>query len=396
DPAELQRHQLAQVRTLLAHAVASVPYYRRVLPAAGVVPARVHSLDDFRRIPLLSRLTCQEQYEALQASDLPASTVAAGEANTTGTSGVPLTVRQTNWVQLWWFAFYLRDLEWCGLDPTGTLAAIRTTGATGAKLQRLLAGLTLPHWMPQLAALLETGPAHGMDIQQDCRQQLAWLRRGDPDYLLSYPTNLEVLADLLREEGRRLGRLRVIQAISETVTEEARARIEAAFGVSLKNTYTCTEAGYLASPCPAGHGLHVHAENVLLEVLDAEGRPCRPGETGQVALTTLHNFRAPFLRYLVGDEATVGPLRCPCGRGLPLLTAVHGKRRVLFRLPGGRRRTSHQLAFVLRGIGGHRQHQVIQRAVDHYTVRVVPGPAWTPEHAARMCQAVQAFAEGPV
>src|SRR5215831_400334 len=93
DPAELQRHQLSQVRTLLAHAVAQVPYYRQVLPAAGIVPARIHSLDDFR-----------------------------------------------------------------------------ATGTTGAELQPLLAGVTLPHWVPQLAPLLETGPAHGMDVQQDCRQ----------------------------------------------------------------------------------------------------------------------------------------------------------------------------------------------------------------------------------
>ena len=34
------------------------------------------------------------------------------------------------------------------------------------------------------------------------------------------------------------------------------------------------------SPCPAGHGLHVHAENILTEVLDADGNPCPPGQTG--------------------------------------------------------------------------------------------------------------------
>ena len=52
----------------------------------------------------------------------------------------------------------------------------------------------------------------------------------------------------------------------------------------------------MASVCPRGHGWHVHAENVLLEILDDQDRPCRPGQTGRVLLTTLHNYLTPFLR----------------------------------------------------------------------------------------------------
>src|SRR5439155_10265812 len=130
-----------------------------------------------------------------------------------------------------------------------------------------------------------------------------------------------------REAGQRLPGLRAIQSIAEALTEEARASVEAAFGVPVKNLYSCMEAGYVASTCPEGHGLHVHAENVLLEVLDEQGRPCRPGETGRVVLTALHNFLTPFVRYEILDGATLGAERCPCGRGLPLLTGVQGRQR---------------------------------------------------------------------
>src|SRR5208282_1975053 len=119
-------------------------------------------------------------------------------------------------------------------------------------------------------------------------------------------------------------------------SEEAEARIERAFAAPVKNLFSCAEAGYLASPCPEGHGLHVHAENVILEVLDDADQPCRAGATGRVVLTVLHNFRAPFIRYEIGDLATRGPDRCPCGRGLPSLVRVLGKRRPMFRLAGNR------------------------------------------------------------
>src|SRR5208282_3820411 len=159
----------------------------------------------------------------------------------------------------------------------------------------------------------------------------------NPDYLLSHTSNLELLAGMLLDEPQRFPRLRTVQAISETLSEEAEARIERAFAAPVKNLYSCAEAGYLASPCPKGHGLHIHAENVIFEVLDEADQPCQPGATGRVVLTTLHNFRTPFIRYEIGDEVTLGQERCPCGRGLPLLTRVFGKRRPTFIVAGRRR-----------------------------------------------------------
>jgi phenylacetate-CoA ligase len=82
---------------------------------------------------------------------------------------------------------------------------------------------------------------------------------------------------------------------------------------------------------------------VILEVLDEAGQMCPPGATGRVVLTTLHNFLAPFLRYDIMDEAVVGPARYACGRGLPTLVRVVGKRIIMLQLPGGRAKTSSDL-----------------------------------------------------
>src|SRR5262249_20787843 len=153
-------------------------------------------------------------------------------------------------------------------DPSGRLAAIRFLRASGTDVPGGADGLSLPYWNTALDPLLETGWSYGLDIRQDPRKQLAWLRRTDPDYLLSMPSNLEFLAGLVEESDQRLPALRAIQTVGETLTDATRERIEAGFGVPVKNCYSATEAGYIASPCPLGHGLHVHAENVLTEVLD--------------------------------------------------------------------------------------------------------------------------------
>jgi phenylacetate-CoA ligase len=395
SPAEIEQGQLEQVRSLLAHCITDVPYYRGVLPLAGIVPGAIRTMADFRRIPRLPRRTYQEQFASFAATRLPAGTVATTTRNTAGSSGSPLVVLQTNVVHLWWFALYPRDLEWSGINPAGTLAAIRSTGQKGKVLERLIQGMSQSGWLNELGPLLVPGTAHLMDIQQDPRVQVQWLRRIAPEYLLSYPSSLEVLANLIRADGPIRG-LKAIQAISETLADEVRDSIESAFGGPVKNLYSCAEAGYLASPCPKGHGLHVHSENVLLEVLDAEGRPCKPGESGQVYLTNMNNLRCPFIRYELGDVATVGAEPCPCGRGLPLLASVQRKLSPLFHLPNGRSKSSIAVTRLLRKLGGHWQHQFVQQATDHVTVRLAINTEWTARHEQDLRDQVETFFEAPL
>ena len=73
-----------------------------------------------------------------------------------------------------------------------------------------------------------------------------------------------------------------------------------------------------------------------------------------------------------------------------------GKRRPLFRLAGGGWKHSSGLVHALSAVGGHHQHQAVQKAIDHVVVRVVPSQGWTPDHAHRIREAVQEFLEAPV
>jgi phenylacetate-CoA ligase len=396
SPAELESLQIQQLRALLAHCYQQVPYYRRLLSEAGLAARPIESLAEFRRLPVLTRELYQAHFGDLQAWSLPEGMAAAGGSFTSGTNGVPIKVLKTNRDSLWWAAFYLRDLEWSGLDPRGKLAAIRLIAMSKSELPHALAGFSVPHWTPFCALLLETGPLYGMDIRQDPRRQLAWLRQVNPDYLLSLPSNLSFLAGLVEDSGERLAKLRVIQAIGEPLTELVRQRIESGFAVPVKNLYSTTETGYIASPCPLGHGLHVHAENVLAEVVDADDRPCAPGQSGRLVVTSLNNFITPFLRYDILDDVTLAAGSCPCGRGLPLWTHVEGRQVPLLYLPENRRKSALSLILGIRKAGGFHQFQFIQRAPDHAVVRVVPDRTWTAEHPERLRQAVQEEFEWPI
>ncbi len=397
SPEELERLQLERFRHLMAHCLQHVPYYRESFRAAGIEPRDVQTMTDFRRLPLLMRRTYQERFPEFCSGTLPVGMRYAATSTTSGTSGLPVEVRQTDAVGLWWVAFYLRDLEWSQIDPRGKLASIRAITMKTPELQQAFrAGMMRPCWQSTMQDFLESGPSFGMDLAQEGHAQLSWLRRIQPDYLLSSPTNLDYLACLLEEEGQPISSLKAIQAISETLHEDVQQRIESAFVVPVKNLYSCVEAGYLASPCPEGHGLHVHSENVILEVLDDDGQPCAAGQSGRVVLTTLRNYLTPFIRYEILDAATPGPERCSCGRGLPLLARVDGKRRPMFWLSDVRRKNTGALVNALGKLKGMRQRQIVQTGLEAVTVRVVPGTDWTAEHSDRVRQLVTDFFERPI
>jgi phenylacetate-CoA ligase len=381
---EIQKQQLRQLNALFNHVRRNVPYYAQLFERIRLRDP-IESLDEFRKIPRLTRELYQANFESIQARQLPdgMSPTAKG-GYTSGTSGVPIKVLKTSRDTLWWNAFFLRDLEWCGIDPIGNLAAIRLLAYTPETLPAALAGGYTPQWNKAIEMLIETGRCFGMDIRQDPRKQLEWLRNVDPDYLLSMPTNLEFLAALVRESGQRLPKLKVIQAVGESLPRDVRTNIEEGFGVPVKNLYSTTEGGYMASECPQGHGLHVHAESVLCEVLNDRDEPCKSAETGRLVFTNLHNFITPFIRYEILDEVTLGDGLCPCGRGLPLWKHVEGRVYPSLHLSDGRKKSSMGVVLGLRQVAGAHQFQMIQRNVGHAIVRVVPNRDWTIEHPQRI------------
>ncbi|MGE5580773.1 MAG: phenylacetate--CoA ligase family protein [Bacillota bacterium] len=137
-----------------------------------------------------------------------------------------------------------------------------------------------------------------------------------PTRLASYPTGLALLAD-----EKRAGRLRIspsmIISSGEYLSDEVRSEIEGAFGVKVWNSYGCSEIPMIAYDC--GHGwMHVHSDWAIIEPVDVDGRPSKPGEISHTSyVTNLANRVQPFIRYELGDRITINTEPCPCGSKLP-------------------------------------------------------------------------------
>jgi phenylacetate-CoA ligase len=378
-----QRRQLA---ALLAHARAAVPFYRDRLPPALPDPSDGPAWEDaWRAIPVLTRAEIQaaDASEAMLAAALPPGHGEYREIFTSGSTGQPVRAVRSRLWELVWSAFTLRDHLWHRRDLTGTMAVIRESGAGKAAWPD---GDAQQGWGFSSAGLFETGRLASLNVTTPIDRQAEWLARQDPDYLLSHPSILARLAVATREAGLRLPRLRQVIAIAETLRPEHRETVEAAWGVKVVDVYSTREAGYLALQCPDHPHHHVQSEALRLEVVDEAGRPCAPGQTGRVLVTPLHNLAMPLIRYDIGDAAEVGP-PCPCGRGLPVLTRILGRRQNMLRLPDGGRRwpllSSGDIAGLVAAAPALRQYRIVQKGLDHLHVMLaLARPATAAEEAA--------------
>jgi phenylacetate-coenzyme A ligase PaaK-like adenylate-forming protein len=155
-------------------------------------------------------------------------------------------------------------------------------------------------------------------LLQPLNELVAALNRYRPTLLATYPTVAELLAD-----EQRAGRLRIaldeIWCGGECLSAATRAQVARMFRCRVREAYGASEFLSIAWPCTRGR-LHVNADWVLLEGVDAEGRAVPPGVPSHTTLlTNLANRVQPLLRYDLGDSITVLPGQCPCGSALPAI-----------------------------------------------------------------------------
>lgn len=365
-----------QLALLLRHARDTVPGYASRLAGLPLDDADALAAA-WPSVPLLRRAEVQALGEALHSTAVPADHGRVIEYHTSGSTGRPLRGLETELSHFFFGALNLREQLWQRRDLAGTFAAIRTQVSEGRQ----------PGWGRAIEAVFSTGPALTLPIHTPIARQLDWLRKHQPDYLLTHPSNLRGLLLEAARSGERPRRLRGLGTFGEQLSDDLRELARTIWNLPLADIYSCEEAGYLALQCPqVPEHYHVQAENVLLEVLDAHGRPCPAGASGEVVLTPLHNFAMPLVRYAIGDVAEVGP-PCPCGRKLPVLRRIHGRARNLLRLPDGSRHWPSFPAEAWLAIAPVRQFRLRQTAPTRIEAELV---AERPLHAGEQ-RALQAM-----
>jgi len=329
-PAErIHELQSERLQKLITYAYMHVPYYRAAMDACGLSPSDIRSAMDLPRLPVLTKAGIRAAGDSLLAQGFDWKQLRS--MRTSGSTGEPLAF------------FASRDEQ----SSRGVARALRATGWAGIRLGERYATLRRPPsaagWRDGLVralnrrlrgvALLDCGGFSGAELEAVVHR----LRRGRFRGIGGSPPVLYMLADYIRRRGLTVPVFAAVICSGEQLYPHERRLLKQVFGTEPYSKYSSFEVYDIASECVAHCGLHIQAEDVVVEIVDDNGNAVPDGQAGRVLVTSLHNYGMPLIRYENGDYGALLRTICDCGRELPRLVDMLGRTSEFIVTASGRR-----------------------------------------------------------
>jgi phenylacetate-CoA ligase len=238
------------------------------------------------------------------------------------------------------------------------------------------------------------GRLRRISVLRPADQIAAALHEHRPEVVYGLPSTLAEVATVLQAERLRISVQRVFTS-GELLHGAARRVLREAYGCAVYDVYGTSETKEIAWECPAG-SMHINADVVLVEILDASGERCEAGEEGEIVVSLLVNRAMPLVRYATGDRGSLLTGHCRCGLMLPRLGVVTGREVDVLELDGGRRLSPYALTSALEQVEGMLRYQVSQLDTGRLRVRAHTTGAGEREATASDIRAAIRAAAGPI
>lgn len=350
--------QLAKLQRQVRRAWDHSKFYREQFSAAGFHPDDLKSLDDLKRIPIVSKGDMVAAGQDVFCRDIDRGRCI--KIRTSGSSGQPFELALTRYDK-----------------AHRVLKEIRGLQASGYRYNDLTMVLWIPrntvdHSLIQKFGLMQR--TH-VSVASPLRDQIAAINKHQPQVLYSYASNLRIIAEaiLSGDYDRPRPHPKILMSASELLDTGTRHLLTEAFKIEPIDFYGSLEFGWIAWQCPERKGYHINSDCVIVECLK-DGLPIEPGEEGDLVITNLHSDATPLIRYSIGDRGILGRNNCACGRNLPILAEISGRILDCITLPGGKRLSPAIIACALTGVTGIHKFQVIQEADGKIRVRLTSSP----------------------
>ncbi len=379
DKDRLYDFQLSRLRSFLSRVQTQVPYYQQLFTELDFNAASIRSLTDLERLPRLNKSIIRANSEALKSSQARH----LARFNTGGSSGEPLIFfigkqRISHDIAAKW-----RATRWWNVDigdPEIVIWGSPIELGAQDRLRRIRDRILKTKLLPAFEM-----------SEQKLDQFLAEIRIMRPKMLFGYPSALSHIARYAEEKGQRMDDLgiRVAFVTSERLYDEQRQQISKIFNCPVANGYGARDAGFIAHECPQG-GMHITAEDILVEITDTQGNTLPPGQAGEIVVTHFATDDFPFIRYQTGDMGVLDSQACACGRGLPLIREIQGRSTDFVVTQDGAVMHGLALIYILRDLPQVDAFKIIQESKSLTTVWLVTKTNLDSELVRRIEQAFKA------
>ena len=359
--------QLQKLQSLLKSAKEHSPWHAKRIENSGINFDNL-SFDEFKKLPTMTRADAQQHGNEMVWHDVPGGSF---RYTTGGSSGQPLIFHFGRSRQASDAAGRIRARRWWGVnvgEPElylwGAPVELNKTDRIKTIRDRLLNQLVLNAF--------EMSP-------ENMSVYLTAIQKFNPKCIYGYASSVALLANYARQNGRQLSLpdLKVVCTTGEPLYPEQRQLISEFFNVPVANEFGSRDAGFIAH-ANSHQQMLLLSESTILEVLDPEGNPVKPGEMGEAVMTGLCSEAQPFIRYRTGDMVKLSTDSDKDGRGLHVIEEVVGRNTDFLIHENGS--IIHALAaiYILRETGGVEQFKITQQAINEFEILIVTNPLWNP------------------
>lgn len=370
--AALEELQEKKLKTLIEYSYCKVGYYKRLFDKVGIKPEDIKSVRDITKIPI----TIRKDLWALPKKDITAKEVdlsRCANLRTSGSTGMPLDIFVS-----------AREIQSRGLFYRIMFSE------NGSKFREKLAVITSPQNFVIKTQLHRLGILTGIlqekyiSLFDSIESQLKIISEFKPEIIVGYASSLNNLAIEIKKRKIKGINPRIVFSSAELLSTRDRELIASVFESEIIDYYSCNECGIIAWECKEHNGYHINSDNAIVEFIKEDGTQAKPGEEGEIAITSLNSYTMPFIRYKLGDIGILSDRQCPCGRTLPLMKVVAGRINDCIILPDGRRISPYVLMITMDKISELGSYQLIQEERNKLKVNIIQNSRITPETIARI------------
>ena len=314
---KIENYQFEKLKSLLLECYDGIPYYKQLFDSISFNP-RIHfnELSDLRRLPILSKEFAKENKEVFINQKYVKNSI---NFKTSGSTGVPfeILVHPNQWIMeqgvVW------RHWKWAGYNFRDPLAMVRSFVPKNKdvlwKHNRIN---NFTYYSP-----FHLNETNIKDYLQSMIEKKIVVLRG-------YPSSVFALAEYVLKYKCEIPPIKMVLTASEVLTDKDRQIIETTFKAKVSNHYGLAEQIVMMGDCEKHEGLHNYDEYGYLELLDTEDPKVK-----RIIGTNLNNLTTPLIRYDTGDMAVIADEPCSCGRSLPTIKNIIGRKDAVIRTEEG-------------------------------------------------------------
>jgi phenylacetate-CoA ligase len=312
---ELELVQEKKLKDLVNYVYQHSEFYKKRFDDHGVKPEDIKSLDDLQKLPFTYKSDLRDTYPTGMFC-VPNEQLVRFHVSS-GTTGKPTVVGYTqNDIDVW---------------TTSLARAMTSIGVGRGDIMQIgygyglfTGGLGAHYGAEEVGATVLPASSGNTDRQIELIQDLgSTVIACTPSYFLFMNEVSNSLGVSIKDDTT----LRIGIFGAEPWSEEMRSRIEELTGIKAYDIYGTSElSGPLFTECQYQDGIHIWADQFLIEVIDPEtGEQLAEGKRGELVITTLAKEALPLIRYRIGDITVINKQPCECGRTHPRIMRVLGR-----------------------------------------------------------------------